>query len=96
MDDETFKKKTVNIGNMEDANTENKQETGNELQEEIKFLKEWNKQTSMKMYEAMRGKHLLAKQKAELEEKYTEMRLLAIRLFIFLCVSMIINVLLII
>ena len=96
MGDEAFKKKTVNINIMEETNTDLQQKTENELQEEIKFLKEWNKQTSMKMYEAMRGKHLLAKQKAELEEKYTEMRLLAIRLFIFLCVSMIINVLLII
>lgn len=96
MGDEAFKEKTVNINIMEETNAGQRQETENKLQEEIKFLKEWNKQTSMKMYEAMRDKHLLAKQKAELEEKYTEMRLLAIRLFIFLCVSMIINVLLII
>lgn len=92
---EAFKKKTVNINNMEETNTEQRQETENKLQEEIKFLKEWNKQTSMKMYEAMRDKHLLAKQKAELEEKYTEMRLVGIRLFIFLCISIGINLLLI-
>lgn len=81
---------------MEEANTDQRQKTENELQEEIKFLREWNKQTSMKMYEAMRDKHLLAKHKAELEEKYTEMRLLAIRLFMCLCLCIIIIILLII
>lgn len=81
---------------MEEAKTDQRQETENELQEEIKFLKEWNKQTSMKMYEAMRDKHLLAKHKAELEEKYTEMRLLVIRLFMCLCLCIIIIILLII
>lgn len=96
MGDEAFKEKTVNINIMEETNAGQRQETENKLQEEIKFLKEWNKQTSMKMYEAIRDKHLLAKQKAELEEKYAEMRLVDIRLFIFLCVSMTINILLII
>ena len=81
---------------MEEANTDQRQKAENELQEEIKFLREWNKQTSMKMYEAMRDKHLLAKQAAELEEKYTEMRLLAIRLFMCLCLCIIIIILLII
>lgn len=81
---------------MEEANTGQRQETENELQEEIKVLREWNKQTSMKMYEAMRDKHLLAKHKVELEEKYTEMRLLAIRLFMCLCLCIIIIILLII
>lgn len=96
MGDEAFKEKTVNINIMEETNTDQRQKTENELQEEIKFLREWNKQTSLKLYEAMRDKHHLAKQKAEIEHIYTEMASVAKSLFIFLCISIIIIILLII
>ena len=46
--------------------------------------------------EAITERYKAVKQKAELEEKYTEMRLLAIRLFMCVCVCIIIIILLII
>lgn len=96
MGDEAFKEKTVNINIMEDENLLELQNVTKELQGEITFLRKWNKSIQAKLNEAITERYKTVKQKAELEEKYTEMRLLAIRLFIFLCVSMIINVLLII
>lgn len=96
MGDEAFKKKTVNINIMEETNTDLQQKTENELQEEIKFLKQWNKSIQARLNEAITERYKAVKQKAKLEEKYSDMRLVAIRLCIFLCVSMIINILLII
>lgn len=80
---------------MEEANTDQRQKAENELQEEIKFLKQWNKSIQARLNEAITERYKAVKQKAELEEKYTEMRLVGIRLFIFLCISIGINLLLI-
>lgn len=96
MGDEAFKEKTVNINIMEDENLLELQNVTKELQGEITFLRKWNKSIQAKLNEAMTERYKAVKQKAKLEEKYSDMRLVAIRLCIFLCVSMIINILLII
>lgn len=96
MGNETFKEKVLNINIMEEKNTDQRQKTENELQEEIKFLKQWNKSIQARLNEAITERYKAVKQKAKLEEKYSDMRLVAIRLCIFLCLSMIINILLII
>ena len=71
-------------------------ESQKELQVEITFLRKWNKSIQAKLNEVMTERNNAVKQKAELEEKYTEMRLLAIRLFMCLCLCIIIIILLII
>lgn len=96
MGNETFKEKAVNINIMEDENLLELQNVTKELQGEITFLRKWNKSIQAKLNEAMTERYKAVKQKAKLEEKYSDMRLVAIRLCIFLCVSMIINILLII
>ena len=96
MGDEAFKEKTVNINIMEDENLLELQNVTKELQGEITFLRKWNKSIQAKLNEAMTERYKAVKQKAKLEEKYSDMRLVAIRLCIFLCLSMIINILLII
>ena len=96
MGNETFKEKAVNINIMEDENRLELQNVTKELQGEITFLRKWNKSIQAKLNEAMTERYKAVKQKAKLEEKYSDMRLEAIRLCIFLCVSMIINILLII
>ena len=103
MGDEAFKEKAVNINIMEDEDkkllfikVEELQNIAKEQQGEITFLRKWNKSIQAKLNEVMTERNNAVKQKAKLEGKYTDMRLVAIRLCIFLCVSMIINVLLII
>lgn len=103
MGNETFKEKAVNINIMEDEDkkllffkVEELQNIAKELQGEITFLRKWNKSIQAKLNEAMTERYKAVKQKAKLKEKYSDMRLVAIRLCIFLCLSMIINILLII
>lgn len=85
-----------NKDSLEDTQKEILLESQKELQGEITFLRKWNKSIQAKLNEVMTERNNAVKQKAKLEGKYTDMRLVAIRLCIFLCVSMIINVLLII
>ena len=85
-----------NKDSLEDTQKEILLESQKELQGEITFLRKWNKSIQAKLNEVMTERKNAVKQKAKLEGKYTDMRLVAIRLCIFLCVSMIINVLLII
>lgn len=96
MGDEAFKEKTVNINIMEDENLLELQNVTKEQQGEITFLRTWNKSIQARLNEAITERYKAVKQKAKLEEKYSDMRLVAIRLCIFLCLSMIINILLII
>lgn len=103
MGNETFKEKAVNINIMEDEDkkllffkVEELQNIAEEQQGEITFLRTWNKSIQARLNEAITERYKAVKQKAKLEEKYSDMRLVAIRLCIFLCVSMIINILLII
>lgn len=85
-----------NKDSLEDTQKEILLESQKELQVEITFLRKWNKSIQAKLNEVMTERNNAVKQKAKLEGKYTDMRLVAIRLCIFLCVSMIINILLII
>ena len=85
-----------NKDSLEDTQKEILLESQKELQGEITFLRKWNKSIQAKLNEAMTERYKAVKQKAKLEEKYSDMRLVAIRLCIFLCLSMIINILLII
>ena len=85
-----------NKDSLEDTQKEILLESQKELQGEITFLRTWNKSIQARLNEAITERYKAVKQKAKLEEKYSDMRLVAIRLCIFLCVSMIINVLLII
>lgn len=85
-----------NKDSLEDTQKEILLESQKELQVEITFLRKWNKSIQAKLNEVMTERNNAVKQKAKLEGKYSDMRLVAIRLCIFLCVSMIINILLII
>lgn len=85
-----------NKDSLEDTQKEILLESQKELQVEITFLRKWNKSIQAKLNEVMTERNNAVKQKAELEEKYTEMRLLAIRLFMCLCLCIIIIILLII
>lgn len=85
-----------NKDSLEDTQKEILLESQKELQGEITFLRTWNKSIQARLNEAITERYKAVKQKAKLEEKYSDMRLVAIRLCIFLCVSMIINILLII
>lgn len=85
-----------NKDSLEDTQKEILLESQKELQVEITFLRKWNKSIQAKLNEVMTERNNAVKQKAKLEGKYSDMRLVAVRLCIFLCVSMIINILLII